>query len=231
MAGLARPLATLCALAAAALTLAGNLIHEEAMSTYRRAVEECGKNKPKATALLRGLLLNTVVIGIDKSTMPGDDYDWQDGVLAGLGVWSNSMDDSPFVMAQEGEKPDILIRFVDKIENGNDVQGLVKAQRHFYWQGSQSGARVSGTILVRNNVGRRWISGDEISRVVGHELGHLLGLDDDRQGNGIMGDFVAGRGHKQPSQLEIDSVLDFRKMVRQALKDQASPSGSAGSQK
>ena len=220
MAGLSRPLATLCALAAAALTFAGNLIHEEAMSTYRRAVEESSKNRPKATALLRGLLLSTVVVGIDRSSLAGGDYDWEDGVLAGLNVWSNALDDSPFLMAKEGEKADIVIKFVDKINDSNHAQGLVKAQRHFYWQGNQSGARVSGTIFVRSNVGRRWISGDEISRVVSHELGHLLGLDDDRNGDGIMGDFVAGRGHKQPSRNELDSVLDFRKMVRDALRDQ-----------
>jgi hypothetical protein len=220
MARFARPLATICALVASACVFAGSLINDEAMSTYRRAVEEAGKNKPKATALLRGLLLSTVVVGIDRSTLAGDDYEWEDGVSAGLNVWTDALADSPFVLAKSGEKADVVIKFVDRIENSNHIQGLVKAQRHFYWQGNQSGARVSGTILVRNNVGRRWISGDEISRVIAHELGHLLGLDDDRDGNGIMADFVAGRGHKGPSEEELDSVLDFRKMVRQALRDQ-----------
>jgi Zn-dependent protease with chaperone function len=217
---LARFVTIVGVLAAAALVCASSLINEEAMSTYKRAVEEASKNRPKSTALLRGLLLSSVTIGIDRSSMPDDAYDWEDGVLAGINVWENAIEDSPFRMAKAGEKPDVTIQFTDKIENNNEVQGLIKAQRHFYWQGSQSGARVSGTIFIRTTASRnRYLSRDEISRVLAHELGHLLGLDDDRKGNGIMGDFVPGKGLKEPSREELDSVLDFRKMVRLALDE------------
>ncbi len=215
MSRLARSLTCFCALTLAAIVAASSLINDEAMSTYRRAMEET--NKPKATALLRGLLLSSVSVGIDQTTLIGDDYDWEGGVRLGLESWSNSISDSPFTLARKGDKPDILIKFVRQIENSDHAQGLIKAQRHFYWQGNQSGARVTGIIYIRTDVGRRWISGDEVSRVVAHELGHLLGLDDDHDGSGIMGDFIAGRGLKQPSRAELDSVRDFRQKVRQAL--------------
>jgi hypothetical protein len=220
MSRFARLLTCCGALALAAFVAASSLINDEAMNTYRRAIEE--KHKPKATALLRGLLLSSVSVGVDASTIPGDDYDWEDGVSKGIDVWSEALDDSPFVLAKRGEKPDVIVKFVRRIEDSDHAQGLIKAQRHFYWQGSQAGGRVTGTIYVRTDVGRRWISGDEVSRVISHELGHLLGLDDDRKGTGVMGDFIAGRGRKGPSQSELDSVFEFRQMLRQALKDTAS---------
>ena len=214
---LARALSCIGALAVAAIVAASSLINDDAMGTYKRALEE--KNKSKSTALLRGLLLSTVTIGVDESTLLGDDYDWEDGVKTGLDSWSNSIDDSPFTLAAKGEKPDIQIKFVRRIESNDQAQGLIKAQRHFYWQGNQSGARVTGVIYVRTDVGRRWISGDEVGRVIAHELGHLLGLDDDHDGTGVMSDFITGRGRKEPSRTEIDSVIDFRQKIRLALSE------------
>ena len=213
-----RALALLVCLVATAAMAATktDLINREALGTYRRAVLE--KNQTKATALLRGLLLANVAIGIDATTVPDGHDDWAEAVREGIGVWSEAIEDSPFELARQGERPSIVVKFVSEIDGDDDLQGLVRAQRHFYWKDGQSGGRVDGVILVRKVSGRRLLTAAEVSRVVTHELGHILGLDDDPDGPGVMADFEPGPGIRSPSNDEVSAIQDFRGMLRAAMR-------------
>jgi hypothetical protein len=214
------------ALAATVFSATGNrsLIDEDTMSTYRQALAE--RSAPKASAFLLGLVPKEITVGIDSRTLPDDGQDFVEGVRDGIEIWNTSLREEAFRFVEAGPIADVIIRFVPRVKDGDGVQGFVNAQRSFYWRGNESGAKLVGTIQIRNNVDRRPMREDEVSRVAGHELGHLLGLGDDPDGAGLMADFMAGPGHKKPSREELDSVIEFRQLVRTALKSRSrSPKG------
>jgi hypothetical protein len=179
---------------------------------------ETSNNNHKATAMLKGLLLETLTVGIDRTSLPNNSFDFEDGVRDGIGLWNAALGEPVFKLAPSSVTADVVVRFVSKVKNENHAQGLVQAQRHFYWKGGESGAKLTATIQIRDNVGRRYMKDTEVARVMGHELGHLLGLADISDGSGLMGEFIAGRGVDRPSDEELEAVTEFRNMVRTALK-------------
>ncbi len=193
-----------------------SLINHDAMATYHAAVSE--GNRVKAAAMIKGLLLGTVTIGIDKSTLPPKDFEFQDGIRNAVDIWNAQMDESPFRLVKGDQKPDILVRFVDRIDDADHAQGLIQAERHFFWKGSTATARTDGTVSIRSTSLGQLMSEDEVTRVMTHELGHLLGLDDDHDGTGAMSDFVPGPGIRTPSRQEVEDVLQFRSMLKDALR-------------
>ncbi len=219
-----RIFATLIIGAIATLAVANNLLLSQgSLDTLRQAVNDAEKgNKQKAVAVMKGLLMSTVTVGIDRSTLPSDrraSSDFEYGVQTGIDTWNSAMEDSPFVAQRQNEKPDVIVKFVDSIETGDHAQGMIRAQRNIFWSGKTSSSRLSGTIYVRINVGRRRLTEDEVGRIVTHELGHLLGLDDDHDGRGVMGDFGPGRGNPLPSRSELNAVRAFRDSIKTALRN------------
>ena len=110
----------------------------------------------------------------------------------------------------------ILVKFVNAIDSGGDVQGQVEATRMLHW-GSTVSYKIEGTLLVRRTTGRRALTEDEMTEVVAHELGHLLGLDDADECAGLMGPFVAGRPRLKPSKNEVNAVVNYRLDLHAAI--------------
>lgn len=137
-------------------------------------------------------------------------------VSRGIQTWTERLGESPFAFTKS-DKPDIKVVFVSDIESGDDVQGQVHCLRQVAWGRKGSSYRIKGTILIRDNVDGRQLDSSEKTAVIEHELGHVLGLDDDENPSHLMGPFVAGQPVDGPTEDEVETVQEFRSEVRDAL--------------
>jgi hypothetical protein len=201
-------------LCCALLASASGLISAEAASVLRINPGKTAGARGRQLATLHSYLLTqSVTVGLDSN----EDADWKsDSIQRGLQVWSDALPDSPFVLARPGQKPMVVIRFVDSIISGGDVQGQVEATRMLHW-GTTVSYKIEGLVLIRKSTGRRDLREDELTEVVAHELGHLLGLDDVENCVGLMGPFVPGKARLKPSKDELSAVLEYRDQLRQAI--------------
>ena len=199
---------------------AQGLLTTESVRAYENALKDLRTGKvPRATAVLKGLLLDRVRVSVESDSLSERDSEtFLAGVQTGVDVWEHALPDSPFVFVGKDAAADIVIRFVPRIDRRGQIQGLVQAERSFYYRGSQTGYRLSGDILIRDNVYGRRMTRDEVSRVAAHELGHLLGLDDRYESDGLMGSFVPGPGEMGPTPAELAAVRKFRSDARVALE-------------
>jgi hypothetical protein len=196
---------SLCAI----LSLAGGRLNSEAAGVLR--LKDPTSSKQLAT-LQSYLMTDKVTVGII-----GDDQHLA-AVQRGLAVWDEAISDSPFVMAGPGEKPMISVRFVNTIssDDGGDTQGQIEATRYLHW-GTNVSYKLEANLQVCHLAGRRELRDDEITEVVAHELGHILGLDDADDCSGLMGYFVPGRPRMKPTEDERKSVIRYRAQLREAI--------------
>lgn len=195
------------------------LLSDESVKSYQMAVRDIREGRtPRAAALLKGILLNRVRVGIDADSLDVESaYEMINGVEAGVKVWSRALPDSPFVFVGPDVPADIVVKFVPRIDRKGQVQGLVRAERRFFFKGTDTGYELEGEIFLRHNAFGKRLTSDEISRVASHELGHLLGLDDRYEGTGLMSAFTPGPGRLGPTPAELNAVRKFRAETRSAL--------------
>jgi hypothetical protein len=184
-------------------------------------MSDAGKNKfqPALAKLEALLMVDPVSVGIDRSTLPAVCGSFDKDVARGIGIWRNALGDSPFTLAKDSQsRPTVLIKFVKTISNqGGDLQGMIEAEHEFKWNGSKHTSKLTGTMYVVYRTEGRNLTDDEVSEVVAHELGHLLGLTDADTTTGLMGPFVAGAPRLAPSSNELDAVQQFRQQVRDEI--------------
>ncbi|HTQ08540.1 MAG TPA: hypothetical protein VMI31_00570 [Fimbriimonadaceae bacterium] len=192
----------------------GGVISAEAASVVHARPANSSDARGRQLATLESYLMaDTVTVGL----APGDQTGWQaNSIQRGIRIWADSIPDCPFTLVDPGQKPMIVVKFVNSIESGGDIQGQVEAIRSLRWGASVS-YKISGTLLVRLNTGNHELKEDELSEVVAHELGHVLGLDDATDCVGLMGPFVPGRPRLAPSKGEVKAVEDYRAQLRQEI--------------
>lgn len=173
-------------------------------------------HKAAAMAVLESLLLGTAKIGVAPGANATENAALTDAASRAVAVWGNALADSPFAMARPQEKANVTVQLVDDLGNGGDTQGKVVARRDFY-VGNGHGFHLTAHVYVKRTVLGRRLTEDELTGVVAHELGHLLGLDDDLEPRGLMGPFVPGRPRLEPVRTEVESVQHYRQTVRQSL--------------
>ena len=197
-----------------------NLLASDSVKSYEMAMRDLKEGRaPRAAAVLKGLLMERVRVGIDADSLDAKGAKAMiEGVEAGVEVWWRALPDNPFVFVGPGAPADITVRFVPRIDRQAQIQGLVRAERRFFFKGDDSGYKLDGEIFLRNNTAGRRLTTDEVSRVAAHELGHLLGLDDRYDGEGLMGAFAPGPGRMDPTTAELNAVLRFRADTRSALQ-------------
>ncbi|MGV3615629.1 MAG: hypothetical protein ACO1SV_09875 [Fimbriimonas sp.] len=212
-------LLALVALGNAALA-ADRLLSSDSVKSYEMALRDMRAGRtPRAAAVLKGLLLDRVRVGIDADSLDEKDAATMvSGVSAGVDVWARALPDSPFVFVGPESPADVVVRFVPRIDRRGQIQGLVRAERRFFFKGGHTGYELDGEILLRHNAFGKRLNSDEISRVAAHELGHLLGLDDRYESEGLMGAFTPGPGQMGPTPAELQAVLKFRADTRNVLQ-------------
>ena len=191
------------------------------MGVYKEAVRSSDNRRyPSALARLDALVLSEpVTVAIDADSVPEDSPELGRSLPAGLQIWNDALSDSPFVEAAPGKRPQVTVKFVPDMRDLPSAQGDVQAQRDFYWGRRDYSYKLNATIRVVYRTGRRFLTREEAAGIIAHELGHLIGLDDVDDDDGLMGYFVAGRPKRRVEPEEIETAQNFRKMVRDKIDE------------
>lgn len=203
----------------------GNSFHPMVSADSRKcfldAISDASKSRyqPALAKLESLLMLQPVSVGIDGTTLPAKLASYQSGVEKGIGIWRDALADSPFARSKDAKhRPMVLIKFVRQLPaQGGDLQGMIEAEHEFKWNAKEHLSKLTSTMYVVYRTEGRNLTVPEISEVVAHELGHLLGLNDASGPSGLMGPFVAGEPRLAPSATELDAVHEFRQMVKDQI--------------
>lgn len=189
------------------------------MDVYQEAVRSADRKRyTSALARLKALLMSEpVTVSLDRSSLPDDAEELADALPDAIRIWSDALPDSPFRSA-DGSKANVTIKFVREMRDLPSAQGDIQAQRDFFWSRIDHSYKINATIRVVYRTGRRTVTGQEASGIIAHELGHLIGLDDVSEDEGLMGYFVAGRPKTRVEPEEIETAVAFRKMLRDKIE-------------
>ncbi len=169
-------------------------------------------DRGRGLATLDSLVMSDgVTVALESDNLPGD------AVARGLDAWNSALGERPFRLVPAGANADVVVRFVPSINEANgDAQGYVKARREMSWSSATHAYRLRATILVRDNAMGRKLSANEITSVVAHEAGHLLGLADVPSTDRLMGPMILGRPNLGPTGGEIAAISQYRASIRQS---------------
>lgn len=172
----------------------------------RRAVRD-GRTE-EARSIVRDLLLD------GGATVGSHDPRVTRAILDGaIGRWQKPLKETIFASTGDAA-PEIEVRLASQIDGVDDVQGEVEFKDEVSDDGQP---HVGAIIRVRDNVDGRPIKANEMTTVITHELGHVLGLEDDPGGEGIMAEFDPADPDIWPSTAEVTNVERLRTDCRALL--------------
>lgn len=206
----------MAALLAALITLAAATpapLEPQSTLTLRKAQQSL-----RAGDVRRGLaILDSLVMSDGVSVALEEPSAMEPAVARGLETWNAALGERPFRLRPAGADADVTVRFVRSLaERGEDVQGFVEASRELSWSRSYHSYRLRATIYVCDNVEGRPLRAEEVTSVVAHEAGHLLGLADVAREDRLMGPMVVGYPQPGPAPEETDAVRAYRTLVRRS---------------
>lgn len=190
-------------------------ISDRALKDVEQAVKssEAGE-RGRAVAWLRGILL------LDGVKVIAQDRRLEAACKSAIETWKREVSDSPFQTANSANT--LKVSFMSRRESrerGNPahVQGKLEVSRRLEYTKTSGNMIVEGVITVRPNADGKALTTNQLTQVVAHELGHLLGLDDMPGGEGLMGPFRVGKTVTSPTASEVYAVMRFRRLAWKAL--------------
>ena len=164
-------------------------------------------------------------LGVHKKVSIGMDVDsisdgpveaYRQAISRAIRSWNSWLGTSTFVWTRPETKPDIQIRFVDRITSSHqgDLLGQLNIHREILTDGTGTDYFLSGEIQAIQFYKGRILSEVEMTEIVTHELGHLLGLEDHDKPEGIMGMYQSGNPRTVISYLELESLQIYRETIR-----------------
>lgn len=120
-------------------------------------------------------------------------------------VWNRALGFPVFRLGARGETSAVRFEMVDHlVREGRPIAGLADWRRDV-WYEPQCRSRIEGLIRLRTTQeDGRPMPSEALLQTAVHELGHILGLADSRQG--VMAPLDPDRGFFPPTAAEIDAV-------------------------
>ena len=149
--------------------------------------------------------------------------DCEKAVDAAIEMWNKSLDsDHQFVRTQAEQSADIKITFKPEVyENQVPVGGLVSWRRAIAYDEGQPVDNTTAEVQVRvRRPGGGNMTFEHMRHETGHELGHVLGLDDSAHRGDLMGPLDLRRPVANVSEYELESLKRLRRAAHE-VKDEA----------
>lgn len=184
---------------------------------YVKAAEQGQCNR--AIAGLSALMVSgQIPVWVDLSSVSRqNESTCMNSVFRGLGMWMPYVKETEFCLTQDRSRALIVVNFVNELNGESDTQGEIRITRTVDGSNQNDKYRIRAEMNVLLKFGRKSLNEDELTEVVAHETGHLLGLDDHELKIGIMGPFEPGNARLKPNQQELKALEDYRTNIRRAI--------------
>jgi hypothetical protein len=210
--------------AAVALASSGHstpaLVDPPVADYYGRAIQAAETGEPhKGLAMFDLLLLpKNTTLYVDLAGLPAETANaYSKGVDKALALWQSALgSDFPIHSTQQIDKASIVVRFVKSIPDGvGDTMGEIRTRRRIQWNNQVHYSEFTADIdVARSSAKGTSVGEDEVAQIVAHEIGHALGLGDTEATDRLMGPLVMGNPFVAIHPSELQSVKEFRSLVR-----------------
>lgn len=197
----------------------------EVHPTFAKALQNAdiasqGRDYQKAQALLKGILYpDGVTVKLDESSALDLKSRAIKATNRAVKTWHQRLQgDSPIRLVSSKAKADLTIVFVNKVpSSSHDALGLIELQKQYRWNNVRHEVTNSGTIWVQRTWDGKYLTEDQMTEVICHELGHLLGLADVDNVGTLMGPMVMDRPTMEPAAHELSALKRLRHEARISL--------------
>lgn len=201
-------------------------VHPSVVQAFQRADSAIKRNDRQfASALLSGIYYpNGITIALEPAGTAAEASRADRALRRAVAAWERALPhDCPIRMLPVGAKSEVPIQMVDVIrEQGRDAMGFINLEKRYQWNRNEHRVTYSGSIQILRADQGRLLTEDELTEIMCHELGHLLGLADVDHADCLMGPMIIGRPIVAPDAEEIGAVRMIRDLARRRHRALAS---------
>ncbi len=146
----------------------------------------------------------------------------QRAVEAALDLWNASLGgEKQFVRTSHPERADIRIHFQPQVyDHGDAVGGFVRWDRSIVYANNQPAAKTSADVQVRVlTPSGDYMSFEQMRHEASHELGHVLGLVDNKEYGDIMSPLVLQHPVGTISVGELEALKRLRRQAHEVKSE------------
>lgn len=195
--------------------------HPSFVHALKKADLAVSANDPQfAQALLEGILYpNGVKVNIDLQSAGSSHASVENALRRAIFQWHSALDQKSLIqLVGSNQKADLTIRLVDKLPNRSDrTLGLIELKKSYSWNKSIHKVSYQGTISVKRSWDGKSLNEDELTEVICHELGHLLGLADVDVMGSLMGPMDRNHLLTGPQKHEVQALRLLRQAAQERL--------------
>lgn len=176
----------------------------------------------KALAMLKGIVYpNGVTIKLDANSTGSKTEKVNSALKRSIHTWQRKLDGaSPIQLVGPTREADITVVLTDKIPaSTHDALGLIDLKKEYRWNQSRHEVSNKGTIYVMRNWVGQELTEVQMTEVLTHELGHLLGLADVDTAGPLMGPMVMGKYVLEPQPHELRAVQRLRAEATSLIRE------------
>lgn len=204
--------------------------HPKFVEAISRAEKSATKEPQLSIALLKGVVYpDGVTVKLDASSAGADRDIVSRACWRAVGVWEQALEgQSPIIFVADDKSANVVVRMVDALPaHSHHAVGLIEMEKEYAWNKVQHKVETKGTISVQRTWAGKKLTEDQLTEVIAHELGHLLGLADVETVGVLMGPMVPHKCTLAPAQHEVAALRSLRRAAGERLDALTKPKPKA----